>query len=139
MWLRPRQAQQKFPVPEATLIMWMMAQLDQKEESERRLQEAAGTVDQHTIQTEAEISSAIGAAAAGGCREGGPANNGSRVEQQQTAGSEDHSSMRVERRLQEAAGAEGQHTAQRVEAEKTAEKNKKKTTNEMRRGADEET
>ena len=34
--------------------------------------------------------------------------------------------MRVERRLQEAAGAEGQHTAQRVEAEKTAEKNKKK-------------
>ena len=56
-------------MPEPALIMWMLAQLDKQEESERRQQEAAGKEDQHTTQAVAAISIAVGAAAAEGCRE----------------------------------------------------------------------
>ena len=73
----PASGATEIPVPEATVDMWLMAQLDEKEESERRRQEAAGAEDQQTTQAVAAISIAVGAAAAAGSR---PAYNEIQVE-----------------------------------------------------------
>ena len=96
----------------ATLIMWMMAQLDKQEESERRQQEAAGTEGQQTANEVAAVSVKVGVAAAAGCRDRGPADNEVKVErrQQRAAGTEDRSGAQSERRQQQAAGAEDQQT-----------------------------
>ena len=80
------------------LIMWMMAQLDKEEESERRQHEAAGAEGQQTANKVAAVSVEVGAATAAGCRDKGPTNNEVKVERRQqrpAAGSEDRSTCRA--------------------------------------------